>query len=167
MTHSSSDDKRAEQGARANAGTCHDPCGRTARASSRRGSPLTLDKALMTTFNALYRPMPDAAEELRPLLEDLHAELQRTSPKLSALKEAMKRLLAYLASEEGKTDANCQSVDHFLGADDAWDAERLPSPYADILADMCGALHDTVSAPEIAINFESTPEQLLERTERL
>lgn len=34
--------ERAEQGARANAGTCHGSCWRTPRASSRRGSSLTL-----------------------------------------------------------------------------------------------------------------------------
>ncbi len=35
--------KPAQQGARANAGTCHGSCSRTLRASSRRGSSLTLD----------------------------------------------------------------------------------------------------------------------------
>jgi hypothetical protein len=43
----------------------------------------------------------------------------------------------------------------------------LPEPFVDILADMGSALHDTVSAPLIAANFQSTPEQLLERARRL
>jgi hypothetical protein len=34
---------------------------------------------------------------------------------------------------------------------------------AEVLSDMGGALHDTVSNPEIAENFDSTPELLLDR----
>jgi hypothetical protein len=48
-----------------------------------------------------------------------------------------------------------------------WDADQLPEPFVDILNDMGSALHDTVSAPLIAANFQSTPEQLLERARRL
>jgi hypothetical protein len=43
----------------------------------------------------------------------------------------------------------------------------LPEGYQDLLGDIGGGLHDTVSAPDVAENFESTPEQLLERLERL
>jgi hypothetical protein len=47
-----------------------------------------------------------------------------------------------------------------------WDSletpERVDDEFHDILADMSEALHDTVSAPEVAAEFESTPEQLLE-----
>jgi hypothetical protein len=39
----------------------------------------------------------------------------------------------------------------------------VDSVVADVLRDMASALHDTVSAPEVAKNFESTPEQLLNR----
>jgi len=51
--------------------------------------------------------------------------------------------------------------------DETWDGDRLPQAYVDILADMAGALHDTITAPDIAANFESTPEQLLETARRL
>jgi hypothetical protein len=51
--------------------------------------------------------------------------------------------------------------------DEAWDADELPESFVEILSDMSGALHDTVSAPDIAANFESTPDQLLERARRL
>ncbi|MDZ4856868.1 MAG: hypothetical protein SGJ26_18775 [Nitrospirota bacterium] len=51
--------------------------------------------------------------------------------------------------------------------DETWDDDRLPQVYVDILADMAGALHDTITALDIATNFESTPEQLLERARRL
>jgi hypothetical protein len=43
------------------------------------------------------------------------------------------------------------------------DWERFPELLTDIIGDMGGALHDTVSHPEIAKNFDSLPEQLLER----
>jgi len=59
-----------------------------------------------------------------------------------------------------------QDERHALGQD-VWNAERLPDAYVNILADMSGALHDTISAPEIAANFESTPEQLLARVRAL
>jgi hypothetical protein len=54
--------------------------------------------------------------------------------------------------------------------DDDWErpwGDRLPDDFQDVLADMAGALHDTVSAPEVASNFDSTPEQLLGRAEKL
>ncbi|MCC6547948.1 hypothetical protein IT570_12350, partial [Candidatus Sumerlaeota bacterium] len=44
---------------------------------------------------------------------------------------------------------------------------HLPESFGEILNDMGGALHDTVTAPEIAQNFESTPEQLLERVRKI
>ena len=51
--------------------------------------------------------------------------------------------------------------------DELWAERNLPNPFHDIFADIAGALHDTVSAPEIAENFESTPEQLLKRAREL
>ena len=51
--------------------------------------------------------------------------------------------------------------------DELWVERNLPDPFHDIFADMSGALHDTISAPEIAENFDSTPEQLLKRARDL
>ena len=117
-------------------------------------------------FERLYQPQ-DESEALRPLLRGLYVELQRDPVHLLEIRNALIRLLEFLASPMGRTDANCRAVDSFFGRDAAWDDERLPDTYADILADMGGALHDTVSAPSIAANFESTPEQLLERARAL
>jgi hypothetical protein len=44
---------------------------------------------------------------------------------------------------------------------------NLPEGYRHLLDDIGGALHDTISAPEIAQSLESTPEQLLARAQRL
>jgi len=59
------------------------------------------------------------------------------------------------------------AVDMFLLLDDCWLNDDLPEAYHDILADMGGALHDTITAPQIAENFDSTPEQLLARAHTL
>jgi len=47
------------------------------------------------------------------------------------------------------------------GGDVNW--EHVPEALSDILGDMGSALHDTVQTPEMAANFECTPEQLLTR----
>jgi hypothetical protein len=121
----------------------------------------------MSTFEQLYRPATDVDDALRPLLHGLYDELQRMPPQLPQLQAAIIAVLEFLASPRGRTDANCSAVDSFLMRDETWDGDRLPQPFVDVLADMAGALHDTISAPDIAANFESTPEQLLERARRL
>ena len=79
--------------------------------------------------------------------------------------EAIRGLLEYLSSPEGRTDANCVTTDLFFCLQEDWaDAwEDEPEWLADILADLGGALHDTFRHPDIAKNFDSTPEQLLAR----
>jgi len=72
-------------------------------------------------------------------------------------------LLEYLCSPAGRTDSNCRFVDSFFMKHDEWAELGLPDALHDIFADLAGALHDTVSAPEVAQNFESTPQQLRER----
>jgi hypothetical protein len=121
----------------------------------------------MRTFEQLYRPASDVDQILGPLLERLHQSLILRPVDGPALRTAMIGLLEFLASPRGRTDANCRAVDSFLMQDQAWDSDQLPESFVEILADMSGALHDTVSAPDIAANFESTPEQLLERSRRL
>ncbi len=77
----------------------------------------------------------------------------------------VEELLSYLTSPEGRTNANCVAVDSFCCIRDDWegDWEDEPAALADVLGDMGGALHDTISAPDIAENFDSTPELLLEQ----
>lgn len=71
-------------------------------------------------------------------------------------------LLEFLASDEGRTDANCRAVDYFFCLGD-WSWGHLPEPWESIFADLGGGLHEAVSAPDIAEALQATPEQLLER----
>ena len=106
---------------------------------------------------------------IAPLLVGVHAEVCREPSDLSELHARLERLLAYLESPEGQTNANCWAADLFFMQNDRWERgwEHLPEGYQDLLDDLGGALHDTVSHPEIASNFDSTPEQLLARLARL
>ncbi len=79
---------------------------------------------------------------------------------------ALECLLVFLTSPAGQTDANCTAIDSFLCLGE-FERPELPDVFQEILADMAGALHDTVSDPEIAANFDSTPEQLLVRIRRI
>jgi hypothetical protein len=118
-------------------------------------------------FTALYQPPVGADDALRPLMQRLYEELQGEPLNLPEVRAALLGVLAFLKSPHGKTDANCCAVDFFLLKDDAWDADRLPEPFVDVLSDMCGALHDSLYAPHIAENFKSTPEQLFARATKL
>jgi hypothetical protein len=105
------------------------------------------------------------APELAPLLSAVYAEVQREPIDLHSLRTELRHLLAFLASPVGRTNANCRAADSFFMHNDRWERtwEHLPEPYQDFLGDLGSALHDTVSAPSIAENFENTPEQLLAR----
>jgi hypothetical protein len=102
--------------------------------------------------------------ELRPLLQRVYERIVKQPSDLHKIKGALENLLSYLTTPSGRTSANCVATDLFFCLED-WgvDWERFPENLTDIIGDMGGALHDTVSRPEIASNFESTPEQLLER----
>lgn len=108
----------------------------------------------------------DADPALRPLVENLHTQLITAPLDLAAIKTAMIAPLEFLSSSAGRTDENCRAVDGFFFHYDAWLSDQLPDAYHDIMAHM-DALHDTMSAPHIAENFQSKPEQLLERVGKL
>jgi hypothetical protein len=111
--------------------------------------------------------LSEADPELTPLVHALHAQLTAAPLHLVNLKQALLALLTFLSTPRGRTDANCSAVDRFFTVDESWVSDRLPDPIADIMADISGALHDTVSDPHIAENFQCTPEQLLERVRSL
>ena len=109
---------------------------------------------------------PDPA--LRPLLHGVYSALLAQPSDPMRLVAAAKSLLKFL-SGPGRTEANTWFVDLFLNQDEGWQAEwaAFPDPLHDVIADMAGALHDTVTSPEVARNFSSTPEQLLARLQEL
>ena len=124
----------------------------------------------MFSLDLAVKSLPSLSEadpELTPLVHALHTQLTADPLQLAELKQALVALLTFLSSPRGRTDANCSAVDRFFTVDDTWLSDGLPDPVADIMADISGALHDTVSAPHIAENFQSTPEQLLERVRSL
>jgi hypothetical protein len=58
------------------------------------------------------------------------------------------------------------AVDGFFFHGGSWISDRLPEAYHDGIAHV-DALHDTVTAPHIAKDFDSTPEQFLARARSL
>lgn len=126
----------------------------------------------MTTFEGAYSRAvgrrKDVSPKIASLLRELHSQACARPLNRESLKQALIELLEFLATPEGKTNSNCWTVDLFCCSDD-WEIgwEDLPEDLVDILGDMGGALHDTVQAPEIAHNLDSTPEQLLDRARKL
>jgi hypothetical protein len=80
--------------------------------------------------------------------------------------DALEALLEFLASSEGRTDANCSVTDSFFAAlEGRW--EHLGKPLQEILSDLGGTLHDAIFAPQISSTFDTLPEQLLSRVKSL
>lgn len=113
----------------------------------------------MSEFDALWRSslrFRKASRELEPLLHAVHDAFGDDD----ALIPAVERVLLFLTTPDGRTDANCDVTDHFISStEELWRTSSL----APILEDMGGTLHDAIHAPNIAKTFEATPEQLLER----
>lgn len=121
----------------------------------------------MSDFDSLWKAAVRyrrVSRELQQQLFDVHGDLGRKD--LPALRASLERLLTWLASEPGRTDANCSTVDAFFnGAEPLW--RDLPEEWRGVFDDMSGTLHDAIYAPDIARTFEATPEQLLQRVRRL
>ncbi|MGO8927655.1 MAG: hypothetical protein ACLQU3_12280 [Limisphaerales bacterium] len=97
------------------------------------------------------------------LVEEMQTAVAAAALDLPRVARCLDSLLQYLCSPGGRTDANCRFVDSFFMEHDEWAERGLPDALHDLFADIAGALHDTCSAPHIARNFDSTPEQLLQR----
>ena len=121
----------------------------------------------MSEFESLWKAAVRyrrATRELQQQLSGVHGDLDRRD--LPALRVSLERLLTYLASEPGRTDANCSTVDAFFNAvEPLW--RDLPEEWRGVFDDMSGTLHDAIYAPDIARTFEATPEQLLQRVRKI
>ena len=108
-------------------------------------------------------------QELNSYLFKMRDSISSTPTNLAAIKSALIELLIYLSSPEGRTSENCATTDTFFHLHDDYGFNwfHLPEEFLLILEDIGGQLHDTVANPDIATNFESTPEQLLGRVHRL
>lgn len=122
-------------------------------------------------FNKIYTKTvnKEASAELKSLLKHFYEALLKKPYDLGEVKTATIAVLEFLVSPQGHTDANCRGVDLFICLDDDWenDWSDLPEDYRDIIADMGHFLHDAVTSPNIAKDFGSLPEQLLERAKQL
>lgn len=128
----------------------------------------------MTNINNNWLPPGTARKEtinpkLDQLLEEAAKLLREKKTNPNQIKQSLINLMSFLCTEEGRTDRNCTATDSFfcLHDDNGFDWQHLPKPFQLILGDIGGQLHDTITSPEIAKNFESTPEQLLERLKQL
>jgi len=121
----------------------------------------------MANFDELWRSAVryrHVSRELEPLVHAVYDDVVRND--LAALRDSLERLLAFLTSGPGRTDANCSTVFHFFDStESAW--RVLREDFLAIFDDMSGTLHDAIYAPDIARTFEATPEQLLERVRRI
>ncbi len=106
---------------------------------------------------------------LGELLERFYLQANHRPARLGSLKSSLIDLMSFLATPEGRTNANCCAVDSFVLIGDHWEQpwDDLPAEYTEVLSLMSEALHDTVSAPEVARNFGCTPEQILEVARQL
>jgi len=111
----------------------------------------------------------EVPSELLALMEGARAAIDTAEPDAHAVHASLTALLEFLATPENRTDQNCQTVGAYFLAQDEWahNADDLPAAYARIVWDIEGQLPDTVSDPDTASEFESTPEQLLERLSAL
>jgi hypothetical protein len=129
----------------------------------------------MSSFEAIYQSVAlsrngeAVSASLRPQLAALYDSLGHRPVDLANVKTQLIALLSFLTTPTGRTNANCWAVDLFFGLPEDWDVSwfDLPEAYREVLSDMGGALHDTIDHPDIADNFWSTPEQLLERASDL
>ena len=115
----------------------------------------------------MLKRIPQAASQpadatLQPLMQSVRTALFASPVDLAAINASLIALFEYLCSPAGRTDDNCRAVDSFFYLDDDLPLERLPDSLQDVFAHM-DTLHDTITTPDIAENFGSTPEQLLER----
>lgn len=121
----------------------------------------------MDDKNIAAARLAGADSRARELVNAVQSILAHNVPDLTELKKSLINLLEYLSSPNGRTDENCNAINSFFMFDDLWVDRNLPDHFHEIFVDVSGALHDTVSAPEMAENFDSTPEQLLKRVKEL
>ncbi len=116
---------------------------------------------------AFQRISSSAPASLSPLFREVHDAYASRPPDAVRARSALVSLLIYLASPDARTHTNVCAVDRFLMEDPALTKDTaLPAQFVEFVLN-ADALHDTIESPEVAENFESTPEQLLEKAREL
>jgi hypothetical protein len=107
--------------------------------------------------------------ELNQLLDQLKDKT--LSPNFSKVQvfSILEQILEWLNDPLNNTDDNCKKIDYFVAYKivPQKEIELIPDDIREILFDLGAALSDTHTAPEVAENFESTPDQLLKRVRKL
>jgi hypothetical protein len=113
--------------------------------------------------------MKISSTELQKLVIAVHGAIIELPTDLRRLNSSLENLLSFLTTPAGRTNQNCNETDSYfsLHEDNGFNWDHLPEDYQLILDDIGGQLHDTIKSPNIASNFASTPEQLLERIRKL
>jgi len=127
---------------------------------------LSFSEEMLDKHIAVTR-LAGADSRARELVNAVQSIMAHNVPDLPELKKSLINLFEYLSSPNGRTDENCIAINSFFMFDDLWVDRNLPDHFHEIFVDISGALHDAVSAPENAENFDSTPEQLLNRAREL
>lgn len=106
--------------------------------------------------------------ELRVLVVSLADSLRRDPVERKALAKTMMEVVLFLKGAGG-TDEHCRNVAlYFIIAKNAGlGRTHLPADLGAIMDDIAGAMHDAVSAPQSAANFQATPAQLVTRLQSL
>ena len=105
---------------------------------------------------------------LEELLSALKEQCEKRPVDGVGILRAVEGVLGFLVVPENNTDENCRRVDSFVTFE-ILDGLIEFGPADDvgrIVEDMM-LLHDTHTAPDVAENFQSTPEMLLGRTREL
>jgi hypothetical protein len=116
---------------------------------------------------AFQRIASSVPSSLRPLLREVHDAYASRPPDAARARSALVTLFTHLVSPDARTHTNVCAVDRFLMEDPALTKDTaLPPQFVEFVLN-ADALHDTIESPEVAENFESTPEQLLEKARKL
>jgi len=107
--------------------------------------------------------------EINNLLALLRSITLASSFSRSEVLLALEELMLWINKPENNSDENCRKVDYFVANEIIPNKKyrELPEDIKEIIFDMGATLHDTHNSPKIAENFYSTPEQLLERVQKL
>lgn len=109
------------------------------------------------------------ALNLNNLLNNLKNTCKKSKRSEDDILFNLKNIIEWLLIPENDRYINYKKISYFVASEllCTEEIEKLPSDIHDILHDIGGSLEDTYTNPEIANNFNSTPQQLLGRIQRI
>jgi hypothetical protein len=107
--------------------------------------------------------------KIKFLLNEFYDAMAMKPAEVKLIKEKLVNIFTFLTTTEGRTNNNLWLVDLFVSLMMDWEVKSfsdLPESLRNLIEEMMG-LHDTIKDPEVAKNFGTTPEQLLEKAQKL